>query len=102
MTHAAFLLVLAFLTSGCSNSKSGTRQSSEEQAEKQSEGWDYGKIRKAREAERLETPTPQPPGDENDCVVLSDAERKRARATGCRPLDPRLGHGEGMFCCDRL
>lgn len=101
MTHAALLLALAFLAAGCGTPEHAKRERSPKASGSQPEGWNYDQIRQAREAERLETPTPPPPRDESDCVVLSEAERKRARATGCRPLDARLGHGEGMFCCDR-
>jgi hypothetical protein len=94
MTQKLLLLVLAVVATGCGTPKSAQKN------EKPAENWDYQKIRQAREAERLETPTTIPSPDESRCVVLSDAERKRARASGCKPLDPRAGHGEGKFCCD--
>jgi len=68
--------------------------------------WDYDKIRQVRETEDAMTPKEEVPSDTKDalknCLVMSLADMKRSKSTGCRPIDPRLGNGEGAYCCPKI
>ena len=63
--------------------------------------WDHEQIRKAREAEKELTPPEAPEAEDqrSHCVVMSLAEMRRAKAQGCKKLDPRAGNGEDSYCC---
>lgn len=62
--------------------------------------WDYNKIREVRAAEKAQTPAEHPSDDAN-CVVMTHTQMVRAKASGCRKMDPREGGGEGSYCCPR-
>jgi hypothetical protein len=65
--------------------------------------WDREKISENLQYEEATKPTKSQQAawedEELDCKVMSNAQMKKAGAAGCRPLDPRDGHGENMFCC---
>ncbi len=90
--------------SGKQRREKSTSEIKEEDA-KPGKSWDYDRIREAREAENVQTPTQ---GDltklqEEDakCLVMSRSEMIRSKASGCRPVDPRAGLGEDRFCCPK-
>jgi PBP1b-binding outer membrane lipoprotein LpoB len=90
---------LFLFLSACSSSKSSASDPNAPTTE-----WDHEQIRKARQAtqeEALRNPLPTAPSTTLNCQILSDSQRKRARATGCYKLDAQLGYGENMYCCDR-
>ena len=39
--------------------------------------------------------------EEENCTVMSKIQMQRSGASGCNPVDPRMGHGEGMVCCTK-
>ncbi|NCN27872.1 hypothetical protein GW915_09880 [bacterium] len=65
--------------------------------------WDREKIEQNKKYENADKPTEAEmkrwKEEELDCTVVSQEQMKRARASGCHPMDPRQGYGEGMFCC---
>ena len=64
--------------------------------------WDHEKIREVRQAEAAQTPAPTTSADdEANCLVMTRSEISRSKATGCRAMDPRSGHGEDAFCCPK-
>jgi hypothetical protein len=98
-----YLALPSLLITSCSSPSNNKDTTAREL--KSPSGWDYQKIREARQAaqeqDSLRRPSPSNEKATLDCVVLSEAQKKRSRASGCRPLDPNAGHGENMFCCDR-
>jgi hypothetical protein len=65
--------------------------------------WDYNKIREARETEKASTvdDLPSAASDTKDCEVMTQEAMVRAKVTGCRPIDPRVGNGENAYCCPK-
>jgi|GEM_PF-1119403 len=87
---------------GCSSPPEKTAKPSAPEKETQ---WDYQKIRDSREALQKQEEARPPKSPEDDitfnCVILNETQKKRAGASGCRPLKPNEGYGENMFCCER-
>lgn len=61
--------------------------------------WDYKKVQEVRDAEAQTPAKVYDPKDDAMCQVMTHTEMVRAKAQGCRPLDPRMGHGDHAFCC---
>jgi hypothetical protein len=67
--------------------------------------WDHKTIRERRDAEQSlnesnNTAEPEVP-TEALCTKVTEAEMRKAKMRGCRPLDPKEGHGIGTFCCEQ-
>jgi hypothetical protein len=89
----------------CSTKSSELPQSTK--VRQQPVDWDHKTIRQKREAERAQSAkdglndSSQQSSNQTSCLKVSKAEMEKSpNLTGCRPLDPREGHGQNMFCCD--
>jgi len=95
ITHLLLLAPMMHLVGCSSNSKSPQR------VHQKSGDWDYKKIEENIEADKAQGPTTPifNPQDDALCQPMNRSEMLRAKAQGCRKLDPRLGHGENAYCC---
>ncbi len=93
-----FALCLLVLGVGCASNKGKPTRVDQTPTD-----WDHETIRKVREAEsaeRLNNPgEDENSEDDSQCRILTATEAKRGRVSGCRPLDPRSGHGPNAVCC---
>ena len=93
-------IIFAALTniSGCASKGKYTPPN---RANQNLSNWDHDKIRQVRETESAMTMSevPAPEDDAKNCVVMTLEEMNRAKVTGCKPLDPRAGHGTNAYCC---
>ena len=93
-----FVLSLSILGAACSSNKGKPTR-----VDQTPTAWDHETIRKVREAEsadRLNTPSEaENSEDDSQCRIMTATEAKRGRVSGCRPLDPRSGHGPNAVCC---
>ena len=94
----SLLAAITLMAAGCSSKSSpGPKRVNQKSGE-----WDHKTVRETREAEKAQTPTAtSTEEDEENCIVMSQAQMKRAKASGCRKMDAREGHGEGTYCCPR-
>ncbi len=91
------LILLSTLAACASKKDAGPKRVEQEPTE-----WDYTKIRETRQAEKTQLPDlPDHSEDEANCIIMTAAQMKRAKASGCRKMDPREGGGEGAYCCPR-
>lgn len=63
--------------------------------------WDHKQIRAVREAEAAQSASEPAPSEELPCQVMTRSEMTRAKASGCKKMDPREGQGSDAFCCPR-
>lgn len=68
--------------------------------------WDHEKIREVRQAESAQSAQNSSTDNDEDtssdnCTIMTAAAAKRGRVSGCRPLDPREGHGPNSVCCPK-
>lgn len=65
--------------------------------------WDHEKIEQNKKYENASKPSKEQmrqwKEQELNCTIMSKEQMKRSQAADCQPVDPRQGHGEGMFCC---
>ncbi len=111
-----FLTLLILITSGCTKKKkpeadqvptedtvlSDKKNPAPKKAGKTAD-WDYQKIREVRKAEGESAPTKeqQKKWDEEaaNCRIVTESQMIRSGLSGCYPVDPRSGLGDGNFCC---
>lgn len=100
---ALFTLIFATVIS-CSSAPQKAKYVPPTQVNQKLSDWDYDKIRQVRETEEAVTPHEEIPNDLDvkNCTVMTLAEMRRAKVTGCRPLDPRSGNGENSYCCPKV
>jgi hypothetical protein len=100
-------LSVGLLTLSCASKKDAEeRKASAEEAQAEADSskhgkkWDYNRIRAARNAEAEESPADVDViAEEAECQILTRAQMIRGKARGCKPVDPRAGHGDDKFCC---
>ncbi len=98
--------VLTLGSFACSNRqrKEENTTHSKETPPKVGKSWDYNKIREARDAEHVQSPSnvdvKKMQEDDANCTVMTSDQMIRSKASGCRPLDARTGMG-GDYCCPR-
>ncbi len=102
MKSKVFLTLCCALAAACSSPK----RSATTPPSTKAGAWDYEQVRKARSHEQEQealrpSNTPDTPQATLDCVIMSETQKARARGAACRKLDPRLGHGENMYCCEK-
>jgi hypothetical protein len=99
----ALTLVTGALLGGLGACASKNKQP--ERVNMKPKGWDYATIRKGREAEAVQTPPPAAAADEAaaeaNCTIMTHAQMARAKAAGCRKMDPREGAGADAYCCPK-
>ena len=101
LTPCCLIVGLITALASCSSNSPKTTESGTKNKAKSE--WNYDQIRKARSEQKSDEALLPPPTQEeaDNCVVLSAIQKKKSGASGCRPLDPREGFGENMFCCER-
>ncbi|MBS1983852.1 MAG: hypothetical protein JST16_06745 [Bdellovibrionales bacterium] len=98
---ASFLLsLLALSLPACSSKPSG--KEGPKRVDMNHTEWDYDKIRQARDAEKVQTPSPSKNSDdEADCIVMTRSQMIRSNSGGCRKMDAREGRGKDAYCCPK-
>jgi hypothetical protein len=101
MNSKVFLTLCCLTLAGACTS---TPKTPRQQSPQKTSTWDHEQVRKARANEKEQDalrPAPSLEAETTlDCVIMSSAQKTRSRASGCRKLDPRLGHGQDAYCCE--